>query len=135
VLVAWGCVSPPRPTEESLRIARNTPATVEGTVRDRQGRPVADVAVQGMPRGEHVPWSPPATTDAGGHFRLQLAAPGIYGFVLSWRSWTVVTPLPEDPARLQIAVEPGGHREGVELVFLREEWEKVLGSEVLSPKS
>ena len=30
--------------------------------------------------------------------------------------------LPEDPARLNIPVEPGQRREGIELVFLREAW-------------
>ena len=78
-----------------------------------------------MPRGKDIPWSPPAEPDRDGHFRLTLFAPAEYGFILKWNGRAVVTPDPHDPARLRIAVNPGDRREGIELVFLREEWERV----------
>ena len=126
-LLVGGCVSPPRPTVESIRIAANRPAVLEGVVRDRDGRPVAGVSVQALPRGKHVPWSPPARTDAEGRFRLTVAAPAEYGFVLSSGGITVVTPDPADPARLRIPVQPGERRTGAELTFLRDEWRALAG--------
>ena len=135
LLLAGACLSPPKPTAESLRIAANPPAVVEGVVRDRNGAPVPGIQVRGLPRGKDIPWSPPATTDAEGRFRLSLAAPGPYGFLLSWRGVSVVTPLPEDPARLWIPVEPAGRVTGVELLFLEEEWEREVRSEAIRPES
>ena len=90
---------------------------------DRQGRPVAVIRVQALPRGETVGWSPPATTDAQGRFRLSVIAPAEYGFILSWRGRSVITPERDDPARQRISVSPGDRRSGVELIFLREAWE------------
>ena len=94
---------------------------------DRQGRAVAAIRVQGLPRGKDVGWSPAVVTDSNGRFRLVLIAPTNYGFLLSWNGRTVITPEKDDPARLLVAVEPGSRREGIELVFLREEWANLDG--------
>ena len=125
ILFCCACATPPRPTEGARKLSANEPAVVEGRVTDRAGRPVAGIRVEALPRGKDIEWSPPATTDSQGRFRLSLFAPAAYGFVLSWRGITVITPEAEDPARLQIAVQPGERREGVELIFLREAWEKI----------
>jgi hypothetical protein len=117
------CAAPPRPKPESLALASNAPAIVEGRVTDRQGRPVAAIRVQALPRGETVGWSPPAATDAQGHFLLSVIAPAEYGFLLSWRGRVVITPEKDDPARQRISVSPGDRRSAVELIFLREAWE------------
>ncbi len=127
ILFCCTCATPPRPTEGARKLSENEPAIVEGRVMDRAGRPVAGIRVQALPRGKDIKWSKPATTDSQGRFRLSLFAPAAYGFVLSWRGITVITPEAEDPARLQITVQPGEHREGVELLFLREAWEKIAG--------
>jgi len=124
-LLSFACVAPPRPAPAALALAGNARATVEGRVTDRQGRPVAAIGVRGLPRGKDVGWSPQAVTDSEGRFRLSLVAPAQYGFLLSWRGRTVVTPGKEDPARVDIAVSPGEHRGEIQLVFLREEWEKL----------
>ena len=92
---------------------------------DRQGRPVAAIEVRGLPRGKDAGWSPPAVTDSEGRFRLSLIAPAEYGFLLSWQGRTVMTLDKDDPARLNVAVKPGEIRGGIELLFLREEWEKL----------
>ena len=92
---------------------------------DRQGRAVAAIKVQGLPRGKDVGWSPAAVTDSSGRFRLVLIAPADYGFLLSWNGRTVITPEKDDPARLHVAVESGSRREGVDLIFLQEEWEEL----------
>jgi protocatechuate 3,4-dioxygenase beta subunit len=106
-------------------LSANERAVVEGRVTDRQGRAVAAIKVQGLPRGKDIGWSPAAVTDSNGRFRLVLIAPADYGFLLSWNGRTVVTPEKDDPARLHVAVEPGSRRESVALLFLREEWEKL----------
>jgi protocatechuate 3,4-dioxygenase beta subunit len=106
-------------------LAANARATVEGRVMDRQGRPVAAIRVQALPRGKDAGWSAPAVTDSNGRFRLSLIAPAEYGFLLSWQGRTVVTFDKDDPARLNVAVKPGGIRGGIELLFLREEWKKL----------
>ena len=124
ILCAAACATPPRPTETSLALAKNTRAEIEGRVVDRRGVPVAGIGVEGLPRGKDIPWSPGATTDRDGRFRLMVFAPAEYAFVLGWNGRSVVTPDPDDPARLRIAVNPGERREGIELVFLREEWEE-----------
>jgi hypothetical protein len=121
---SFACATPPRPAPASLALAGNARATVEGRVTDRQGRPIAAIWVQGLPRGKDAGWSPPSVTDSEGHFRLSLVAPARYGFLLSWQGRTVVTPGKDDPARVDIAVSPGEHRGGIRLLFLREEWEK-----------
>jgi hypothetical protein len=122
-LLAFTCATPPRPAPETLALAANARATVEGRVTDRQGRPVAAIRVQALPRGETVSWSPPATTDAQGRFLLSVIAPAEYGFLLSWRGRVVITPEKDDPARQRISVSPGDRRSAVELIFLREAWE------------
>jgi len=94
-------------------------------VIDRQGRAVASIRVQGLPRGKDVGWSPAAVTDSEGRFRLSLIAPAEYGFILSWNGRTVVTPEEDDPARLRIAVEPGQRRDGIEILFLRDAWDSL----------
>ena len=124
-LLSSACVSPPRPTPESLALAANARATVEGRVTDREGHPVAAIGVRGLPRGKGVGWSAPAVTNSEGRFRLALVAPAEYGFLLSWQGRTVVTPEKDDPSRLNIAVSPGENRGGIQLVFLREEWAKL----------
>jgi len=123
--VAFACVTPPRPTPETVALAANARAIVEGRVTDREGHPVAAIGVQGLPRGKDAGWSAAAVTDSEGRFRLSLVAPAEYGFLLSWRGRTVITPEDADPARLRVAVQPGQRREGIELVFLRDEWEKL----------
>jgi hypothetical protein len=124
-LVAFACVTPPRPAPETVALAANARAIVEGHVTDREGHPVAAIGVQGLPRGKDPGWSPAALTDSDGHFRLSLVAPAEYGFLLSWRGRTVITPDDNDPARLRVAVLPGQRREGIELLFLRDAWEKL----------
>ena len=122
--LAWhaACATAPKPTAAAQRIGANAPAAVEGRVRDVGGRPAAGVRVRGIPRGADIPWSPWTRTDCDGTFRLTLAAPGSYGFLLAWNETAVITPSAEDPALLQVAVEPGETVHGVELVFLGPEW-------------
>lgn len=124
-LLSGACATPPRPAPETLALAANARATIEGRVTDQQGRPVAAIRVQALPRGKDAGWSPPAVTDSEGRFRLSLIAPAEYGFLLSWQSRTVITPEKDDPARINVAVRPGENRAGIELLFLREEWEKL----------
>jgi len=126
VALSAACATGPRPTAEALRRERNDRAAVEGTVRDTEGRPVAGILVYGLPREADLGWSSPATTDAGGRFRLSLIAPGEYGFLLSREGRTVITPDPRDPSRTRVELKPGEARPGLELLFLREEWEKAL---------
>src|SRR5262249_31781100 len=104
------------------RIAANTPAVVEGRVVDPEGRPAVGVGVRGIPRGEDIPWTAPATTGCDGRFRLSLAAPAAYGFLLSWHGVSVMTPEQDDPALVGVPVEPGSHVDGVVLVFDAEAW-------------
>jgi hypothetical protein len=122
------CATAPTPTEASRRIAANAPAIVEGRVRDVNGRPVGGIAVRGIPRGADIPWSPAVKTQCDGSFRLSLAAPADYGFLLRWQDVTVITPSPQDPARLNVAVLPGSLREGVDLVFLAPSWRQTVES-------
>jgi len=124
-LLAIACVTPPRPAPETVALASNARAIVEGRVTDREGHPVAAIGVQGLPQGKDPGWSAAAVTDSEGRFRLSLVAPAEYGFLLSWRGRTVITPEDADPARLRIAVLPGQRREGINLLFLRDEWEKL----------
>ncbi len=126
--LSLACTSPPNTTAASRRIADNPPAVVEGRVRDLDGRPVAGIGVRGIPRGADIPWSPEATTACDGSFRLSLAAPGGYGFLLLWRGEGVVTADPRDPALVKVSVVPGESRSGVELVFLADEWRRVTAA-------
>ena len=119
-LLSFACVTPPRPARETVALAANARAIVEGRVTDREGHPVAAIGVQGLPRGKDAGWSAAAVTDSEGRFRLSLVAPAEYGFLLSWQGRTVITP--EDA---RIAVLPGQRREGIELLFLRDAWENV----------
>jgi hypothetical protein len=121
--VVGACATPPRPTAASLALAANERAVVEGRVAGRDGRPVAGIQVQALPRGKDVGWSRPAVTDSQGRFRLTVIAPAEYGFLLVWRDRTVITSERNDPARQRIAVSPGERRAGIELLFLREAWE------------
>ncbi len=97
-------------------------------MRDPEGHAVAGVDVQGLPREKNVAWSAPSTTDDQGRFRLELVAPGEYAFLIRWKGITVVTPRADDPSRVLLRLAPGEHRNGVELVFRREEWERALPS-------
>jgi len=126
-----GCASRPRPTAEAIRRGTNPPAIVEGRVVDREGRPVAGLTVWGLPREKDVGWSAPSVTDEGGRFRLVLVAPGEYGFLISWKGITVVTPRKDDPSRVVVALGAREKRAGVELVFHREEWDHAL----ISPRA
>ncbi len=121
-VVAAACATTPKPTAASLRIAKNAPAIVEGRVMDTTGRPAAGIGVTGIPRGEDIPWSTPALTDCDGRFRLSLAAPAAYGFLLSWKGTAIVTPGPGDPALVAVSVAPGAVVEGVTLVFDAPAW-------------
>jgi hypothetical protein len=104
------------------KIAANPPAIVEGRVRDAGGNPVAGVGVRGIPAGKDVPWSPVVETGCDGRFRLTLAAPAAYSFVLLWRGTGVITPDARDPSRATVTVAPGMAAAGVELVFLAAAW-------------
>jgi hypothetical protein len=128
LFAAAACAAAPRPTQASLRIRSNSPAVVEGRVRDPNGRPVAGIAVRGIPRGADIPWSAWALTGCDGVFRLTLAAPASYGFQLRWNAISVITTSREDPARQDVAVEPGQRRAGVELVFWRTLWRPLTES-------
>ena len=119
------CAAAPEPTARMRKIAVNAPAVVEGRVRDVGGRPAAGLRVRAIPRGGDIPWSPWTTTGCDGSFRLSLAGPGSYGFLLAWNDTALITPSPEDPALLQVEVEPGQTVRGVELVFLGSEWKRL----------
>lgn len=92
---------------------------------DRQGLPVSGISVYALPRGKDIGWSPPAVTDSEGRFRLSLFAPAEYGFLLRWKGRTVMTLDRDDPARQVLAVGPGEHRDGIEILFLRDAWSAV----------
>src|SRR5262245_42797999 len=124
-LVASRCATAPKVTAATRRISSNPKAVVEGRVRDEDGRPVAGIGVRGIPRGANIPWSPTAPTDCDGTFRLSLAAPGDYGFLLSWKDEAVVTADPRDPALLQISVAPGQTVSGIDLLFLGDQWRAI----------
>jgi hypothetical protein len=128
VIALAGCATAPRPTASSLRIAKNPPAVVEGRVRDAAGRPVAGVGVRGIPRGEDIPWTAPAITGCDGRFRLSVAAPAAYGFLLSWKGTAVMTPDPDDPALTAVTVAPGAVVEGVELAFDLPAWREATAA-------
>ena len=91
-------------------------------MRDTGGNPVAGIGVRAIPAGKDVPWSPVVETGCDGRFRLTLAAPATYSFVLLWRGTGAITPDPRDPSRLSVTVAPATATAGVELVFLADEW-------------
>lgn len=125
LLCAASCATPPTPPP-AARVLRNNPrAVVEGRVVDVRSRPVSGISVRAIPRGAEIPWSPWATTDAEGRFRLALYAPGSYGFLLRSGETSIVTADPRDPGRLIVDVRPGQVREGIELTFLEAEWRSV----------
>jgi len=127
-LVAGACASPPRPHESALRIAKNPPAIVEGRVTDRSGRPAAGLGVRGIPRGEDIPWSAPAITDCDGRFRLAVAAPAAYGFLLFWKDTAIVTPEADDPSLVAVPVQPGQTVSGIALVFDAAAWRRATNA-------
>lgn len=128
-LSAWplvgACVSAPRLTDEAVRREGNARATVTGTVRDDNGRPVAGIRIIGLPRDRDLAWSPPAVSDEEGRFRLELIAPGNYSFLLSWKGVSVMTTAPEDPSRVRVHLSPAEER-AVALTFPRAAWESTL---------
>ena len=124
-VLACACASAPTPSAAERKLAKNARATIEGRVVGEDGSPVAGISVYALPRGKDISWSPPAVTDSAGRFRLTVFAPAEYGFLLRSEKRTVVTPLPEDPSRLEISVAPGELRQGIEIVFLRKAWEDV----------
>jgi hypothetical protein len=124
---SMACVSPPRPSPAELALKENPKAVVEGRVVDVRGNPVAGLRVDAIPRAE-IPWSAPGQTGPDGRFRLELFAPGDYSFALSRGGRTVVTDDPRDPTRVRIRVAPGGRTDGIELLFLEEEWRRNLGA-------
>jgi hypothetical protein len=126
-LLGVSCASAPKVTDATRRVAANAPAIVEGVVRDEHGSAVAGIGVRGIPRGKDIPWAPPATTDCGGRFRLALPAPGGYAFLFVWDGRSVATEDPADPSRIEITLEPGETRSGLELVVVRARWEEVTG--------
>lgn len=133
IVIAAACATAPKRTASSLRIGSNPPGFVEGRVRDPDGRPAARIGVRGIPRGAEIPWSPPATTACDGTFRLALAAPGDYGFLLILDGRSVVTADPRDPSLVEATVEPGQTLGGVELLFLPAEWARVTGRTADTP--
>lgn len=124
VLLCGACSTRPSPTREAVRRSVNPPAIVEGRVVDPRGAAIAGISVKGLPRDKDLGWSPASVTDSGGRFRLELVAPGEYGFLLSWNGVAVVTPREDDPSRILVKVGPGERRGGVEIVFRRDEWER-----------
>lgn len=124
MLLSCACATGPNPTREAVRRSANAPAIVEGRVVDPHGKPIAGISVRGLPRDKDLAWSPAAVTDGAGRFRLELVAPGDYGFFLSWNGVAVVTPREDDPSRILVKVAPGERRGGVEIVFRRDEWER-----------
>jgi len=114
-------------TDATRRIAANPPAVVEGTVRDEDGRPVAGLGVRGIPRGKDIPWAPPVTTDCDGRFRLELPAPAGYAFLFVWKERSIATEDPADPSHIEIVLQPGENRRGVDLTLVRARWEAVAG--------
>ena len=80
-----------------------------------------------------MPWSPAATTQADGTFRLRLAAPASYGFYLVWRGEVVITDDPRDPARLEVALAPGETRRDLDLLFLPAERERASAAVTGAP--
>jgi len=131
LVAATACVTAPLPTDEAVRRSANPPAIVEGRVSDPEGRPVSGVAVWGLPRDKDLGWSDPSVTDGAGRFRLSLVTPGAYGFLISWKGITIVTPRADDPSRTLVLISPGDRKSGVALVFRREEWDRAL----LAPRS
>lgn len=123
--LAAACAAAPQPTAASRRIAANPPAILEGRVRTESGAPVGGMSVRAIPRGADIPWSPPVATACDGSFRLSLAAPGAYGFLLEWKGTAVITASASDPALENVSVSPGQTRSGVELVFLGAEWRQI----------
>ena len=122
------CAGAPRPTAANLRIRANPRAVIEGRVHDPEGRPVAGIGVRAVPRGADIPWSDWVETGCDGSFRLSLPAPGSYGFQLRWKKVSVITASPRDPARLDVPVEPGERRDGIDLVFLPALWREIKES-------
>ncbi len=127
-LVGDGCATAPKQTQATRQVAANPPAIVDGRVRDADGKPVAGIGVRGIPGGKDVPWSPVVQTACDGRFRLSLAAPASYSFVLVWHGTGVITPRPEDPSRTSVSVAPGALVQGVDLTFLASEWRDVTAS-------
>lgn len=130
---AVACATAPKVTANARRIGSNPKGFVEGRVRDSEGRPVGRIGVRGIPQGAEIPWSPAATTACDGTFRLELAAPGDYGFLLVLDGRSVVTADPRDPALVEATVEPGQTRGGIELLFLPAEWARITGRPADTP--
>jgi len=128
LLVTVACAGAPRPTQANLRIRANPKAVIEGRVRDPDGRPVGKIEVRAIPRGADIPWPEWAETECDGSFRMSVAAPGSYGFQLRWKRVSVITPSPQDPARLDVPVMPGERRSGIDLVFLPAQWREITES-------
>ena len=126
-LLLAACASAPKVTEATRRVASNPPAVVEGVVRDENGRAVAGIGVRGVPRGKDIPWAPPVTTDCAGRFRLSLPAPAGYAFQLYWNGRSVATDDPADPILVDVALQPGEERSGLDLTLVRARWESVTG--------
>ena len=122
---AIGCAAAPKPSAAIVALEKAPKVRVSGVVvASDSGAPVAGIVVMGLPRGKDYPWCPPATTDAEGRFVLELAAPAEYSFLLRVGTTSIVTPSPDDPARVDVTTVPGHPIEGVTLKFLREAFAK-----------
>lgn len=126
VALAAACVSAPSPTVGQIALALNPRANVSGRVVDAEGVPVTGVRIQAIPRGRDVPWSKPAMTDQDGIFELSLFAPAAYSFLLHKRDTSVITADTKDPSLAFLVVASGERRAGIDVVFLREQWNAIL---------
>ncbi len=120
-----GCAAAPKPSAAIVALEKAPKVRVSGLVVDSvTGAPVAGIRVMGLPRGKDYPWCPPAATDAGGRFVLELAAPAEYSFLLRAGTVSVLTPSPDDPGYVDVTTVPGRPIEGIRLKFLKEAFQK-----------
>lgn len=125
ILAGLACATAPKPSAALVAIEKNPKAVVSGTVVDSEsGEPVVGIEVLGLPRGKDIPWELAATTDSSGRFTLRLAAPAEYSFLLRFHGISIVTPEADDPGYVDVVTVPGGRVDGVQLKFLRREFEK-----------
>jgi hypothetical protein len=127
-----------------LLLTAASPAPIEGTLADADGRPVSGVEIvltQGQRRDGTVPILGRATTDAQGHFQLSLPAlsertqSDVYPTLFAYRpgsaltGWSTVQPVGVEPTRL--VLQPAGHR----TITVKGEGGKPLAGVRLAPYS